>query len=886
MSLLAGTRLGAYEILSPLGAGGMGEVYRARDTRLERMVALKVLPEEFFADKERIERFEREAKSLAAVTHPSIAALYSFEEISGRHVLVMELAEGQTLAERLAKGPLTGDPLLRTAIEIASALDAAHRNGIVHRDLKPSNVMLTKSGAKLLDFGLAKAAASPVQLPPLTSLPTEAPKNLTQQGTILGTFQYMAPEMLQGREADSRSDIFAFGATLYEMATGRKAFSATNHASLIAAILSSDPAPISSIRPLTPPALVRLVGTCLAKDPEDRWQSAHDVATQLKWIAEGGSQSGAPATLAAPRRSREVISWLLVALLAALLAAVLLRRAGPSEGKSRLVMRFAIPIPPATIYAPSEVSRGVSVSPDGTRLAIEAFSRGRRRLFVRPLDSEEATELEGSTGATAHFWSPDSRFIAFYAEGKMKKIAATGGPPVELCDAPFALVGTWNREGTILFSRYAPPGIYRVPDTGGEAIRILEPDASKQESNLIWPHFLPDGRRFLYFVNAAASPPGKRELRQAALDSKETHFVAYLDSRVEFVPGYLIHARESALFAQPFDERKAQVHGEPRQLASNAHYYFGPAHTAFSVSQTGVLAYQTAARPSRIVWFDRHGTEIAQLGEPSVVKGLRISPDGTRVAEDVEDKRTGTSDVWVFDLARTVSTRVHSDAVDEITPVWSLDGSKIIYRSNRSGPPHIYEITPGAPGSEHPLLQLPGVQQPEDLSRDGRFLVFLNQIQSTLWNVWLLPLQGDRKPFPWRQTRFNEFSPRFSPDGRWIAYESEESGVPEIYAALTEGGAEKRRISPSGGRRPRWRADGRELYYIASTGFVMAVPVKPGPRLDAGPPAPLFRTEPEIENYDVTPDGSRFLISTPLEKVRESPLRVIVNWPAMLKGPG
>ena len=567
-------------------------------------------------------------------------------------------------------------------------------------------------------------------------------------------------------------------------------------------------------------------------------------------------------------------------LLAAALALFFLRR--PSAAPAGAAMRFTISVPPGAIYSPPEVSRGLSVSPDGTRLVIEAYSKGRRRLFVRPLDSEEATELEGSLDSTGHFWSPDSRFIAFYADGKLKKIPAGGGPAVELCDAPFALVGTWNREGTILFSNFNPPGIFRVPDTGGRAELLLPPDHAHGQRTLIWPHFLPDGKRFLYIAGTGGL--GVRELRVGSLESKETALVGRFNSRVEYVaPGYLVYAREGSLFAQPFDERKASLSGEPRLLASNVHYFYGPSHASFSVSQTGVLAYQTAARPDEIVWLDRAGKRVGQIGEPVVVMGLRLSPDGKRAAADIEDHRTGTSDIWVTELSSAVSTRIHSDPVDEKMPLWSPDGSKLIYRSDRKGPPDIYEIAPGAPGSERPLLEQPGVQEPADISRDGRFLAYLNEAQSALWHIWLLPLRGGGKPFSWLGTRFHETSPRFSPDGRWIAFESNESGVPEIYAALTEGAGERRRISPSGGRLPRWRADGKELFYIAPGSVVMAVPVTPGGPLQTGVPAPLFRSDPEIHNYDVMPDGSRFLATVPLEKTPESPIRVIVQWPRLLE---
>jgi Tol biopolymer transport system component len=880
MMLAAGTRLGPYEILGPLGAGGMGEVYRARDPRLGREVALKILPAEMSADRDRLTRFEQEARSASALNHPNIVTIYEVGRSGETSYIAMELVSGKTVRELLAEGALPLRRLLSLAGQIADGLARAHEAGIVHRDLKPENVMVTRDGhAKILDFGLAKLV--PHAGSDASQLATAIEP--TRPGVVLGTVGYMSPEQASGHALTFHSDQFSLGAILYEMAAGKRAFSRGTAAETLAAIIRDEPEPLQSLSPQVPVALRWVVERCLAKDPEERYASTRDLARDLAHLRDHVSEASgeaAAAPTARPRRSR----WLVPALAAGLIVAaalaalaVLKRRPEPAAQPAR----FVVPIPPGTIYAPSEISRGVSISPDGTRLGIEAFSKGRQRLYVRPLDSEEATELEGSLDATGHFWSPDSRFIAFFAEGKLKKIPATGGPPVELCDADFALVGTWNREGTILFSNLNPPGIFRVSDAGGEAVRVVAPNPSRQVTNPIWPQFLPDGRRFLYLASSASMT----NLNLASLDSKESQVVTPLHSRVEYVaPGYLIYARESALFAQPFDERKARLHGEPRMIASNVHYFFGPSYATFSTSQTGVLAYETAAHPLEIIWFDRQGKRVGKLGEPQVVKGLRISPDGKNVAADIEDRRTGTSDLWVTELASSVSTRLHSDPVDEIMPVWWPDGSKLLYRSDRGGPPDVYEITLGASGSEHLLLAQPGVQQPEDVSRDGRFLAYLNESQSALAHIWLLPLQGERKPFPWLGTRFLETSPRFSPDGRWIAFESNESGVPEIYAALTQGGGEKRRISPGGGRRPRWREDGKELYYVAPGNSIMAVSVTPGPQWTAGAPAPLFQADGEIENYDVTPDGSRFLISTPAEKDRGSPLRVILNWPALLKG--
>ncbi len=711
----------------------------------------------------------------------------------------------------------------------------------------------------------------------------------------MGTVGYMSPEQAMGRPVDFRSDQFSLGAILYEMAAGRRAFAGTSAAETMAAIIRDEPKPLQSLAAQLPVAVRWVIERCLAKEPDERYASTRDLERDLAHLRDHVSEVSTGASPVAPPRRRRGLLLATAAgiLLAAALGLLAGRGLRPPAPAGRAA-RFSLPIPAGAAYTPSEVSRAVTISPDGTRVAIEAVSRGHRRLYIRRLDSEDVKELEGSLDASAPFWSPDSRFLAFFAEGKLKKIPAEGGPAVELCAAPFATVGTWNREGTILFTKLSPRGIYRVSDRGGEAALVLGPD-DERKGAYIFPQFLPDGRRFLYISNlvptggrprdsSVVGSPGGRELRVASLDSKETRVVGRPETRVEYAaPGYLLHVGEGTLFAQPFDEKNARLVGDPQPIAASAHHFYGPSHAAFSVSQTGTVVYQTAPPPSRLAWFDRAGKEAGTLGQPAVVKGLRISPDGTKAAVDIEDHRTGTSDIWVFELGSGVGTRLHSDPVDEVRPFWSPDGTKVYYRSDRAGPPDIFEMAIGVPGSEKPVLLAPGVQQPEDVSQDGGRIAYLNEVQSTVWNIWLLPLGGDRKPFPWLQSRFTQASPRFSPDGRWIAYESDESGDFEIYIALTEGAAERRRLSRAGGKSPRWRRDGKELYYLAPGGFVMALPVTPGPRPEFADPVPLFRVDSEIANYDVSPDGSRFLLNLPSERVRESPIRVILNWPALLE---
>ncbi|HEY6066640.1 MAG TPA: protein kinase [Thermoanaerobaculia bacterium] len=880
MTLPAGSRLGPYEIVTPIGSGGMGEVYRARDPRLGRDVAVKVIPASFAADPDRLRRFEQEARAAGVLNHPNVTAVYDIGTVGGSPYVVSELLEGETLRGRLAGGALAPRRAVDYAIQIAHGLAAAHEKGIVHRDLKPENLFVTKDGRlKILDFGLAKLTQIDAA-GPQTNLPT-TPDAGTEPGVVLGTLGYMSPEQVRGKPADARSDIFSFGAILYEMLSGKRAFHRDTAADTMSAILREEPEDLSSTNRQIPAALDRIIRHCLEKDPEARFHSAHDLAFQLQFPATGET-SGIAAAPSPKRRTRPALLAMgaIILVLAAALAALVLRR--PANVPAARPVRFSVPPPPGTTYAPGPVSRGLSVSPDGTRLVVEAVSNGRRRLFLRPLDSEKFTELEGTLGASAHFWSPDSRFIAFFADGKVKKVPAAGGPAEELCPASIDWVGTWGRDGTILLSQIPPgePGIFRVSDRGGEPVRVLAVDPSNPVA-LLWPQFLPDGRHFLF---QGLSPNMKsRELRVGSLDSREVRAIGKLASRFEYAePGYLIYVRDTALFAQPFDAKKAVLSGEPTLVAENVHHFFGPGHAAFSVSQTGVIVYQAAEAPVRLVWLDRRGRELGVLGQPAVVDFVRISPSGNRIAVDVQDSQFGTSDLWVFEAASGASTRLTSGQIDENAPVWTPDGSGLFFRTDAHGPPDIAQMVVGSPGSERSLLILPGVQQSEDVSPDGRTLVFLQDAASTA-DIWLASLEGDHQPKPWLRSPFNERNPRFSPDGRWIAYDSDESGTREVYVALTDGAGEKKRISPSGGRAPRWSRDGKELFYAAPDDSIVAVPVTSGASLQAGPGASLFRLETGIRNFDVSPDGSRFLVTTPLEKSPESPIRVIVNWQAALK---
>ena len=883
MTLAAGSKLGPYEIVSPIGAGGMGEVYRARDTRLGRDVAVKVLPDHLSSSEELRQRFEREAKTISQLSHPHICALYDVGNQDGLEYLVMELLEGETLADRILRGAMPLEQTLRHGIEIADALDRAHRSGIVHRDLKPGNVMLTKSGVKLLDFGLAKIQAAAANTASgVTSLPTMTPQSqpLTSRGTILGTFQYMAPEQLEGREADARSDIFAFGCVLYEMATGTKAFAGKSQASLIGAIMHSDPPPVSSLAPMTPPAFDRVVKTCVAKDAEERFQTAHDVRLQLQWIAEGGSAAGLPAPVVARRKSRERLAWAVAAAAiaaAALLGAGYLRRA-PVKASP---IRFEIPTPEGVslIDAPK-------ISPDGKLLAFNASdSGGRSRIWMRPLSALTAQPLPGTEGAARPFWSPDSRFLGFFADGKLKKIEVSGGPPQKICDFATGADGSWSPAGVILFDGRTGDPIQRVSAEGGTPTVAVKADASRKETMVAWPEFLPDGRHFLY--EAQGQKAEDHLYRIGSLDSNESQALGPAQSLVTYAPpGYLLFVRESTLVAQPFDAKALKTTGEPVPLAEHV----GTIATGlarFSTSRNGVLAYRTGDSGSRLLWFDRNGKELSAVGDPGDYSDTMLSPAGDRLAYVLNDPRVGKADIWIRDLARGASSRFTFDPATDVEPLWSPDGKTIVFSSDRTGRFDLYAKAAGGGGQEQPLFQSDEAKFAYDWSRDGRYIAFQSRGKKTGWDLWILPTFGDRKPILFLQTPFNEQRPAFSPDGKWLAYQSNESGRPEIYVQNFPGPGGKWQVSTAGGVEPAWRADGKELYYAGLDQKLTAVDIQAGETFEAGVPRPLFRaTVQPIGNvrahYLASADGQRFLLLSPLGRESMVPTTVVVNWNAGL----
>jgi serine/threonine protein kinase/Tol biopolymer transport system component len=881
MPLSAGTRLGPYEIIAPLGAGGMGEVYRARDTRLERTVAVKVLPSHLSSSAELRERFEREAKAISQLSHPHICALYDVNREGETEYLVMEYLEGETLSDRLVKGPLPFDQVLRHGLEIADALDKAHRQGIVHRDLKPGNVMITKSGVKLLDFGLAKAVGTGGRSSgaSLTALPTQNVKELTSEGTILGTFQYMAPEQLEGKEADGRTDIFAFGALLYEMATGRKAFSGTSQASLISSIMKDEPAPISAIAPMTPATLDRVVKTCLAKDPEDRFQTAHDAKLQLQWIAEGGSLAGLPAPVALRRKNRERLAWSIAAFLAVLAAAATagyVRRA-PAPPRST---RFEIATPEEILSIDTP-----RISPDGRYLAFNATdSSGKTRIWVRALNALSAQPLAGTDGTKRPFWSPDSRFLGFFAEGKLKKIEVTGGPAQKICDAPTGADGSWSPEGAILFDGRANDPIHRVSAAGGIPVVAVKADAARKETEVAWPEFLPDGKHYLYM--ASGEKLGENIYRIGSLDSKESKPLMPAQTLVTYAPpGYLLFVRDKTLVAQRFDPKAQKTLGEPVPLAEQIGTdSVGLAR--FSVSHEGTLAYRTGESGSRLLWVDRTGKEIETAGDPGEIGNPTLSPAADRLAFNLADPRTGKMSIWIRDLGRGVSSRFTFGETGEHIPVWSPDGSRMVYSVIREPAWDLFEKPAASEGEAKELLKTDEWKLASDWSRDGRYIAFSSRSQKTKWDIWILPTFGDKKPIPFLKTGSAEGDAVFSPDGRYVAYQSDESGRNEIYVQSFPGPGRKWQASTAGGNDPSWRSDGKEIFYRALDQKLMGVEVTTSDAFQAGVPKPLFLMRLQAGNarnkYVAAPDGQRFLLVAPLGREAMTPTTVVLNWFAEL----
>ncbi len=888
MPLAPGTRLGPYEILAPLGAGGMGEVYKARDTRLDRTVAVKILPGHLSASPEARQRFEREARAVSSLSHAHICTLHDIGTQDGVDYLVMEHLEGETLAARLQKGPLPSEEGLRLGIQIADALDRAHRSGIVHRDLKPGNIMLTKSGIKLLDFGLAKSMGASAAPSHLTASPTMV-SPLTAEGMIVGTFQYMAPEQLEGKEADARSDIFALGAVLYEAATGKKAFEGKTQASLIGAILHTEPQPISKLQPMAPSSLERLVQRCLAKDPDRRWQSAADIAIVLEWIAQAAPEAAAPPPAEARTGRRELAGWALAALLAvSTLALGVGYLATPRGVASNLLVRAFITPPEGAEFATGWAGVPmVSLSPDGDRLVFEAG----KRLWIRPIDEVAARPIPGTEDGEFPFWSPDGRSIGFFAAGKLKTIAASGGPATAVCDVAEGRGGTWSREGVIVFSPGLRTGLYRVPASGGQPVQVTQVEQPAHSTHR-WPCFLPDGRHLLYLAANHANPKSaKTGIHVASLDGKESRFLARSDAGPVYASGYLLYMRDGSLLAQALDTEGSGLSGEPVRLVDGLSYQGGSWRGAYAASETDLLVFHAGGSHygSQLAWFDRSGKLVESLDETTLHWDAQLSPDGQRAAVAKGDPEPS---LWIYEPGRGAKTRFTLGESFSRAPIWSPDGSRIAFASIReSGRLGIYEKPSNGSGGEHLMEESDADEVPTGWSPDGRFIVYSRGAPGAT-QIWVLPLEGDRKAFPIVQTPPWADAGQFSPDGRWIVYTSRESGIDEVYATPFPGPGGKWQVSTAGGSSPRWRRDGKELFFVSRDDILMAASVgAKGYELGVSAPRPLFRIKTEdsaflsARGYDVSADGLRFLVSSAGEATATPPpLTVTLRWSALLKG--
>lgn len=925
MSLAAGTRLGPYEILGPIGAGGMGEVYKAKDTRLDRIVAIKILPPEWANDPAMKERFDHEAKTVASLNHPNICVLHDvgMEKTSGVFsvgksaektpdvfsYLVMEYMEGETLADRLARGPLTLDEAMTVAIAIADALDKAHRKGVIHRDLKPANVMLTGSGPKLLDFGLAKSQA-----------PLPAASNLTIPGMILGTLQYMAPEQFDGVEADRRSDIFAFGVLMHEMITGKKAFEGKSQVLLISAIATATPPPVSRVQLSAPPALDHVIKTCLEKDPADRWQDARDLLAELQWIADGGEDAGFSVAAAAgtPRRRwlRRAALTAAVVLVAVLAVPAYLYSLGPAEPEE---VRFRVP---RNLTAePGEAQQGNpgtatgvfsafdnAISPDGRSIVFRArpTTNDPWFLWVRPVGAVTPRRLDGTEDATQPFWSPDNQSVGFVVRGKIRRVPVSGGSPEDIANAPEFFGGAWNRDGRIIFGTTS--GLFIVAADGGTPKALTTP--ADGEMGHFWPRFLPDGRHFLYLAQSAQA--ADRAIYASSLDSppdsKARTKILAAESNAAFTPsakgdsGHLVFHRDGAVFAQPFNAKAMAVSGEETRVASDVMAGIN-GQAAFDVSDNGVLIYFVSTLGGtaggldtwqwRLQWVDRAAAEVETVGPYWVYRGFEVSPDGTRVAVHRHDPAGG--DIWVLERPPRAPTRITFDAKnDNSSPIWSPSGAKIVFASQRNGKWGLYLTRSDGSGAEEMLLESEVRTAPMSWSPNGKHLVYWVQDPKTAGDLWVLEMDGEKKgnkkPEPFLATPADETHAQVSPDGRWLAYTSNLTGRKEVWARPFPSGLGQWQISPDastfGGDWPRWNGNtkaGLELIYHSTSPSVAGLYAQPdgfqGPifsvmlkataeAIEAANPQEVIRamavrvshTGGDYHTFGLSPDGKRFLV--------------------------
>jgi Tol biopolymer transport system component len=882
MSIAPGSRLGVYEVVSPLGAGAMGEVWRARDTRLSREVALKVLPESLSRDQERLQRFEREAQVLASLNHPSIAAIYGVEEASGATALVLELVEGPTLDERIAQGRLPADEAVAIARQIAEALEFAHERGVVHRDLKPANIKLAPDGrVKVLDFGLAKAMAADASgrsdsaiSPTITSLGTVV-------GVVLGTAAYMAPEQARGSSVDRRADIWSFGAVLWEMLTGKRAFEGDTVSDTLASVLRA-PIEWKDLPPATPRGAVRLLERCLERDPKKRLRDIGEARIALETLGAEPEVAAAPA-VAARRSATATIAGAAAAIVIALSAVALVgfMRQAPPE---RPVTRFQF-----TADAKLANMSWPRISPDGRMVAfLGRDTAGKTSIWVRPLDAFSPYQLQDTEGAARLFWSPDSRFVAYFVgRSQLKKAPVAGGPPQLICEADGGADGSWSSTGEILFDGRAVDPIRRVAASGGTATQATHPDAAKGEAGHAWPFFLPDGRHFI-FLAMSRRAGDKSTIHVGSLDAAGSTVVTPSDSRAEYANGYLLYVLQGTLVARRFDPDKLVASGEPIPLVE--HLAVDVNDTAsFSASSNGVMAFAQGevAPTSELVWLDRTGRELGKIGPPGPYFDLALSPDGRRLAYGFGDK-SGAQDIWVRDLKRDVASRLTFNPRNDMWPMWSPDGRRIVFSTDREGHLAVMVRDASGTGNEETIYANADSEvRVDDWSRDGRRLLFAVLPASRRWDLKSMAMDGTATPVDYIVTDASEFGARFSPDGRFVAYVSSESGAGEIYVQTFPASGGKWQISNGGGTQPGWRADGKELFFLAPDNTLMAVPVSIGATFEPGIPKALFKRTTErggfLRNrWTASADGQSFVVNAARESSHQTPFSVVMNWPETL----
>jgi serine/threonine protein kinase len=887
MPVSVGDKLGPYEILGPIGAGGMGEVYKARDTRLKRDVAIKVLPAALAHDAERMARFEREARLVASLDHPNIGAIYGLEENDGTPALILALIEGPTLADRIEAGPLPQDEAITIAKQIIEALEYAHDKGVVHRDLKPANVKISPEGVvKVLDFGLAKVLEDERPQPSGADSPTLT-LGRSQAGVILGTAAYMSPEQAVGKRADRRSDIFSFGVVLYEMLTGIRPFAGDTAGEMLVSVAKDEP-DWSILTAAVPAPIRKLLRRCLVKDRKQRLQAIGEARIAI----ESKPEELEPASPALAVNPSSRFAWMVagIALLAAL-GLGWLRLGQPTE--TPRLTRTSLVMPERAIY--NDYRSLPAISPDGRRIAISLMVDGKRSIWVRDLESLGARPLSGTDEGLLPFWSPDSRVLGYFTLTTLKKIDAGGGPSLTVCDVADGVGGTWNQNDVIVYG-VSSSGLFRVSASGGTPTPIVELDRAAGESSDRNPWFLPDGMHFLYTARSITNPEKSRvriaDVNATPTSNAKTDVVAVDSNAVYVPPGLLLYMRETTLVAQPFDAGKARITGDAVPIAEQVNFSNRASQGLFSVSGNGALVYASAAMggatedDATLLWFNRSGKDLGTLTtplNPYIGGWSTISPGGQTIALSARDGQARGVDIWMHDLARGATSRFTFGPGSGRFPVWSPDGSQLAFEMRRPESADMYKKAVSGVGQMEIVSKAQADHHPDDWSPDGRYIVEQRQVPKHGWDIWIVPMIGDEKEFPYLQTEFNETNARLSPNGLWLAYQSDESKRTEIYAVGFPKPVGKWQISSGGGTMPAWSRDGRELYFLSAERKMMAVGIGAGTKFEPGVPKPLFETRAVF--YDVGKDG-RFLMTVPSgQTVSSAPLTAVFNWQGALKKP-